>query len=152
MRVGMRVLFAVLGLFPLLAPYQLLIRTSWEHYLHPLFFFAALIATGAVAVSALFIFAAIAGLSSSMVLDRRTETFRYSSQAPIIRRRSLVHSLSDVRGVEVGLYDWSDGAPSYHLKVTLGDATVIKSGSSWSREDIESIRSVVDGFLAASDR
>ena len=43
MRVGMRVLLAALGLFPLLAPYELLIRIDWEHFMNPLFFLAAFI-------------------------------------------------------------------------------------------------------------
>jgi hypothetical protein len=30
MRVGMRVLLAALGLFPLLAPYELLIKIDWD--------------------------------------------------------------------------------------------------------------------------
>lgn len=151
MRVRTRVLFAVLGFFPLVAPYELLIRTNWEHYLNPFFVLSAFIAAGATVVSALLFYAAIAGLSSTMVFDKSAATFNYSSQSPIVRRSRLAYSLSAVRSVEVGLRDWSDGAPSYHLNVIMSDGTVFESGASWLRDDIEAIRGVVNTFLAAID-
>jgi hypothetical protein len=147
----MRVLLAALGLFPLLAPYELLIRIDWEHFLNPFFFLAAFISAGATALSALLFFAGVAGLSSKIVFDRRTATFSYSSEAPVVRRTRQVQPLSDVRSIEVGVRDWSDSAPTYHLGVTVKDGTVFESGSSWSRDEIERIRGRVDQFLKAVD-
>jgi hypothetical protein len=149
MRVGMRVLLAALGFFPLVAPYELLIRIDWEHYVNPFFFLAAFISAGAAALSAFLFFAAIAGLSSKIVFDRSTATFSYSSEAPVVRRTRRPHPLSDVRSTEVGVRDWSDSAPTYHLSITVIDGTVFESGSSWSREEIEWIRGRVNQFLAA---
>ena len=151
MRVGMRVLLAALGLFPLLAPYELLIRIDWDHFMNPFFFLAAFVSAGATALSALLFFAAVAGLSSKIVFDRRTATFSYSSEAPVVRRTRQVQPLSDVRSIEVGVRDWSDSAPTYYLVVTVKDGTVFESGSSWSRDEIERIRGRVDQFLKAVD-
>ena len=81
MRVGMRILLAALGLFPLLAPYELLIKIDWEHFMNPFFFLAAFTSAGAMALSAFLFFAAVAGFSSKIVFDRRTATFSYSSEA-----------------------------------------------------------------------
>jgi hypothetical protein len=151
MRGGMRILLAALGLFPLLAPYELLIKIDWEHFMNPFFFLAAFISAGATALSAFLFFAAVAGLSSKIVFDRHTATFSYSSGAPVVKRTRQVQPLSDVRSTEVGVRDWSDGAPTYHLSIAVKDGTVIESGSSWSREEIEWIRGRVDQFLAAVD-
>lgn len=151
MRVGMRILLAALGLFPLLAPYELLIKINWEHFMNPFFFLAAFISAGATALSAFLFFAAVAGLSSKIVFDRRTATFSYSSEAPVVRCTRQVQPLSDVRSTEVGVRDWSDSAPTYHLCITVKDGTVFESGSSWSRDEIECIRGRVDQFLAAVD-
>jgi hypothetical protein len=148
MRPGMRVLIAAVGFVPLLAPYELLIRVNWEHYLNPFFVFAALIAAGATAVSGLFFFAAMAGVSSNMVFDRRAGTFSYSAQAPLVRRNRHVYPLADVRAAEVGMTDWSDGAPTYHLRVTLNDGCVFDSGSSWAREPVEAMQARVHPYLA----
>lgn len=150
MRVGMRILLATLGLFPLLAPYELLIKIDWEHFMNPLFFLAAFICAGAMALSVLLFFASIAGLSSKIVFDRRRATFSYSSEAPVVRHTRQVQPLSDVRSTEIGVRDWSDSAPTYHLRITVKDGTVFESGSSWSRDEIERIQGRVDQFLAAA--
>ena len=150
MRVGMRLLLAAFGFFPLLAPYELLIRIEWENFMNPLFFLAAIISAGATALSALLFFAAAAGLSSKIVFDRHTATFSYSSEAPVVRRTRRVQPLSDVRSIGVGVREWSDSAPTYHLGVTVKDGTVFESGSSWSRDEIERIRSRVHQFLHSS--
>lgn len=151
-RPGMRGLLAALALVPLLAPYELLVRVEWEHYLNPFFLFAAAVSAGAVAVSAAFLFAAATGLSSQMVFDRQASTFSYSAKAPVVRRTRQVHPLSDVCDVKVGVRDWSEGAPTYHLAVTMADGTIFESGSSWSHDEIASIRSRVDQFLASMRR
>jgi hypothetical protein len=151
MRGGMRILLAALGLFPLLAPYELLIKIDWEHFMNPFFVLAAFISAGATALSAFLFFAAVAGLSSKIVFDKQTETFSYSYEAPVVRRTRQVRPLSDVCSTEVGVRDWSDSAPTYHLSITVKDGTVFESGSSWSREEIEWIRGRVDQFLAAVD-
>lgn len=151
MRVGMRVILAGLGLLPLLAPYELLIKTDWEHFMNPFFFLAALISAGAATLSAFLFFAAVAGLNSKMVFDRRASTFSYSREAPVVRHNRQVQPLSEIRSLEIGVRDWSDSAPTFHLIVTLEDGTMFETGSSWSRDEMESIRSRVDQFLAAVD-
>lgn len=151
MRAGMRVLLATLAFFPLLAPYELLIRVEWQQYMHPAFFLVAFISAGAAALSAILLFAAIGGLSSQMVFDKGSETFTYSAEAPVIRRTGQTHPLSEVCGVEVGVRDWSDSAPTYHLGVSVADGTVFESGSSCSRDEIELIRARLQQFLADGD-
>jgi hypothetical protein len=149
MRVGMRILLAALGFFPLIAPYELLIKIEWQDYLHPFFFLAAFIAAGATALSLFFFFAAVAGLSSQIIFDRSARTVSHSSAAPIVRPTTQIRPLSAVRAVEVGLRDWSDSAPSYYLRVIMSDGDIFESGSASSRAEIESIRVRVDRFLAA---
>lgn len=151
MRVGMRILLAALGLFPLLAPYELLVKIDWERFMSPFFFLAAFVSAGATALSAFFFFAAVAGLSSKIVFNRHTATFSYSREAPVLRRTRQIQPLSDVRNIEVGVRDWSDGSPTYHLSVSMEDGTIFESGSSWSRDEIEWIRGRVGQFLAAVD-
>jgi len=147
MRPGMRVLLALLALFPLIAPYELLVRIDWQHYLNPFFFFAAFISAGAIAVSAFFVFAAIAGLSSEIIFDKSGSTLTHSFEAPAVRRTRRVHPLSAFSHVATAKRDWSDSSPTYHLEVILDDGTVIESGPSWSRDDIEAIRIRVESFI-----
>ncbi len=148
MRVGMRILFAALGFFPLIAPYELLIKIEWHYYLHPFFFLAAFIAAGATALSLFLFFAAVAGLNSEIVFDRSAKTVNYSASAPVVRRTTQARPLSAVQAVEVGVREWSDSAPSYHLRVIMSDDVCYESGSADSRAEIESIQVRVHRFLA----
>jgi hypothetical protein len=151
MRNSMRVLLAVLALFPLLAPYDLLIRLEWEYYLHPFFFLAALVSAGAVSLSVFLLFASIAGLSSMMMFERSTATFIYSEKAPLTKWIRRTHALTDISVVALGVREWSDSAPTYHLEVIMSDSTKFESGASWSRNEIESIQDRVRQFLASND-
>jgi hypothetical protein len=148
MRVGMRVVILLLALIPWLAPYELLLKIEWTRFVHPFFAFALLVSLGAVAVSALFAFAALAGLSSRIVLDAESRSITVTEVAPVIPLRTRVRPLSSVRGVEVETHDWSDGAPSYSLEIEMADGESFASGSSWSRDDVERARVRVEAFLA----
>ena len=94
---GMRVLFALLALIPLLAPYELMWRVQWNDYRHPTFLLAAIISGGAVALSVFLVFAAVAGLSSRMTLDAARATFTYSTGAPLMARRTQLQALSSLQ-------------------------------------------------------
>lgn len=148
MRPGMRLLLAALAFFPLIAPYELLLRPHWQSILHPFFFLAAFISAGAMLVSAFLFFAAIAGLSSELTLDRRAALLTHTSAAPAVRRKTRAYPLAAIARLETGERDWSDGPPSYHLRIVLHGGAIIESGSSPSREEIESITNRVDRFLS----
>jgi hypothetical protein len=148
MRRGLRLAFALLALFPLLAPYELLVRIDWQSRLDPFFLVAAFISIGAVALSGFLIFAAVAGLSSRMAFDATRKTFTYSSGAPLVRRATSVYPMSALKRIDVESREWSDSAPTHHLRVLTSDGQGFESGSSWSRNEIEDIRKRVDMFLA----
>jgi hypothetical protein len=147
MRPATRVVFALIALVPLLAPYELMWRIQWADYGHPFFLIAATISAGALAVSGLFVFAAAGGLSSRMTLDAARSTFTYSREAPIVPYRKQVRPLSSLEGVHVRTHEWSDGTPSYSITVTLSDGTTFDTGSSWSLEGITRDKARIDAFL-----
>jgi hypothetical protein len=147
MRVGLRIALAAMGAVPLLAPYELLVRVDWRDVASPAFAFAALVSLGAVAVSALFVVAAVAGTSSSIVVDRRAGTISFASQAPITPRSMRTFPVGDVAAVELGVHEWSDGGPSYHVHVAMADGRTIRTGPSPSRDEIEAVRARLASFL-----
>lgn len=151
MHPGMRIALMLLGLFPMIAPYELLVRVDWQNYLHPLFFLAAFISAGGIALSLFFFFAAVAGISSRLVFDRSASTVSHFFEAPIVRRTSRVYPLSAVGSIEVGSTEWSDSAPSYYLRVVIDDGTLIKSGSSSSRDEVVSLQSRIERFIEGEE-
>jgi len=149
MPAGWRLLLVLLSLVPLLAPYEPLIRVKWSNYFHPFFLLAAIVSAGAVALSAFSPFAAAAGLSSRMRFDRARSTFTHSAVAPVVPSRTRTYPLASIERIEIEVHDWSDGAPSYSLKVVMSDRRAFSSASSWSQEEIERIKGRVAAFLTS---
>ena len=152
LRPGVRWLLALLSLFPLLAPYELLLEVRWPSYAHPFFLLAALISAGAVVVSVLVFWAAVAGLSSRMVFDAARSTFTFTTRAPILRSRQSECPLSELERVEVTTWEWSDGAPSYSIRVVSRSGESFTSGASWSKDEVEAVRRRAAAILHCVER
>jgi hypothetical protein len=147
-----RALLAVLGFIPWIAPYELIIKPDWSSYLNVFFAFAALVAVGAVVVSGLVFWAAIAGLNSQLVFDKHRGTLTYSAAAPVVRMQTVQCPIADIEDISLTTHDWTDGSPSYALSVSLADGRVFSSGSSWSKAEIEGMVAVVRSFLSQNDQ
>jgi len=146
MATGLRFVFAVLALVPLLAPYELIWSVRWQTLLHPFALVAGAISAGAIVLSALLAFAALAGLSVRIVFDAGAGTFTYVTWAPVVRSRAVVLPLAAIVEVGVGERAWSDGSPSYHLRVATASGEVFEAASSWERAEVERL---VERVLAA---
>jgi hypothetical protein len=146
--VGMRFLFALLAFFPLLAPYELLIRVKWQTYLHPFFALAAIVSLGALVLSTFLVFAALAALNSTVTFDKTSALLTYSTEAPVVRTSSTRFPLGRLTAVIVKERDWSDGAPSYYLAIETVDAGVLETASSWSRQEVEAVKIRIDRFMS----
>jgi hypothetical protein len=145
--IGQRILFLFISIFPLLAPYQLIIRPNWDSYTNIFFLFCALISAGAVAVSGFFAWAAFAGLNSRLRFDKKDDVITYSYWAPILRKRLTYSSIKDISKIHIEKHDWSDGSPSYSFVTKTTDGKIFKCGSSWSQHEIEEIISKISSFL-----
>lgn len=144
---GLRILFGVLALFPLIAPYELIIRPNWQNYFNVFFLFVAVISFGALGVSLFLVWAAVAGLNSRLKFDRSNGTLTYSAGAPIVPWRTVQCALESLDRLEVEKHDWSEGSPGYSFVAIMVDGKSFKSGASWSREEIETIVKRVSVFL-----
>lgn len=147
MRVGMRIVLFLIALFPLLAPYQLLWKPRWTGYLNLFFLFAAVVSLGATCVSAFFAWAAVAGISSRMKFERGRGLLTNTAWAPVMGTRITGCRLDAITAVEIETHAWSDGAPSYSLKVVAANQETFRTGSSRSRDEVELLRNRVEAFL-----
>lgn len=140
MPAGRRIFFGAAALIPLLAPYELILSVRWTTWLHPFFFLAALISLGALAVTGLLLFAALAGLESRMTFDRENGRFTYWQRALVVPPSTRELPFEEIQGVTVETHDWSDGAPSYSLNVAATGGRRFTTASSSARQDIEELR------------
>ena len=151
MPVGRRLVFGVIALIPLLAPYELLLKPGWETILHPAFGLAALISLGAMLVSAFLMFAAIAGLESRVGFDLRRRTLTTAFWAPVVPLTQRTYSINDLLAVRLETTEWSEGPPSYSLKIETLDGRSLRLMSDEDRSEAEAVQSRIAGFLSRRD-
>ena len=149
MPLGRRIVFGVLALFPLIAPYELLIRPDWEQWRHPAFIFVAAISLGAVSVSAFLLFAAVAGLAQRMRFDAGSGMLTYWRSAPVVPTVSRTWPFEAVDRVEVVVNTWSEGPDTYSVAIVVG-GRAITTNSTDSRDDVERYVSRIHEVLSAS--
>ena len=147
MPAGQRVLFGLLALVPLLAPYELIVRVGWQSYFNLPFLFAAVISAGALALSGLLLWAAIAGLSSSIRIDKAHGEIAYSASAPIVPLRTSTFPIISIERMQIAVIEWSDSSPTYALEFLLAGGRSIRTDSSWSRAETEALLERVAAFL-----
>jgi hypothetical protein len=146
---GLRAFYLLIGLVPLAAPYELLIKPGWQTIFHPFFALAAIISGGAVAVSALFVWISVAGIESSARFDRRRRTLTTVERAPIMPTRTRTRPLDELRAIEVEKTEWSDSGPTYSLRLECADGQKLKLLASYARpEEAEAVRRHLGRFLA----
>lgn len=150
MPAGKRILFLLLALFPLLAPYEILVKPRWTGFVNVFFLFAALVSLGALVVSAFLAWAAVAGIRSRMTFDRARGLFTYTASAPAMGTRTTRCPLDAIAAVTVQTHEWSDGAPSYSLNVLTKDEKTFRTSSVWSRAEVEALRNRVEAFRGAA--
>jgi len=146
---GLRAFYLLIGLVPLAAPYELLIKPGWQTIFHPFFALAAIISGGAVALSALFVWIAVAGIESSARFDRRRRTLTTVERAPIMPTRTRTRPLDELRAIEIEKTEWSDSGPTYSLRLECADGQKLKLLASYARpEEAEALRRHLGRFLA----
>jgi len=133
---GRRIMFGVLALFPLIAPYELLLRPGWEQWRHPAFIFVFVISLGAVSVSALLFFAAIAGLEQRMRFDTDSRVLTYWRRAPVLSATSQTWPFAEIERVSTVVHTWSEGPDSYSVAVIVGGRE-LTTNSTDSRADVD---------------
>jgi hypothetical protein len=148
---GLRAFFFLIGLVPLAAPYELLIKPGWQTIFHPFFALAAIISGGAVAVSGFFVWASFAGIEASARFNRSRRTLTTVERAPVMPTRTRTCPLDELRLIEIEKTDWSDSGPTYSLRLECADGQKLKLLAAYARpEEAEAVRRHIGRFLAAS--
>ena len=134
---AVRVFLLICGLFPLYAPYDLLIRPSWRAGLWPAALFPLLVSIGAMAVGGFFIFAALLGVSQCIHFDATTRTIAHSGKTALTRYSENRYSFRDVEELMVKAHSWSDGPTTYDIVLKIKGARGLEFGGLESQEEAE---------------
>jgi len=114
-----RPLLFLLGIFPLYAPYDLLIRPTWPNRFSMALLFVVVISAGAVVVSLLFWAAAIFGLNQYARFDARAGVFTYGYETGATKYRERTVPFANIENVSLATHSWTDGPPSYSVAVKI---------------------------------
>jgi hypothetical protein len=144
---GFRLVLVLLGLFPLIAPYELLIKPAWRDWFNPFFLFFLAISLGAVAVSVGFIMAGLAGLSQRIRFDIPARTLIYESDSLLARFRQTRYRFSDIERIDLIEHDWSEGPATFYLQVKIRNSAKIEFGDLDSRADAERYQQILQRLL-----
>jgi hypothetical protein len=146
MSTGLRVFLVVLGLFPWIAPYELLIKPGWSGFnLSTLGM--SVISLGAIAVSLAFIGASIFGLNQTLTIDRTRRTITHAYEAVAIPMQVKTYSFGQVQSIEIVEHDWESGPSTYSLKFTFNDGHHTATGSLSSCEEAMQWKEKIEGWL-----
>lgn len=141
----------LVGLFPLIAPWELLIKPRWQPVGIELlwnfgFLFFLAISLGAMTVSFGFLGAAIFGRNQQLSIDAASGHIDYRSRTAFGRERQRSYRLADISGLTVHTHEWDSRSDSYALQLTLADGVQLRMGDSEDRQKMEGYLQVVEGW------
>lgn len=132
-----RATLAIMGLLPLYAPYDLLLRSSAAEAITPFSWIPLLISLGAILVSLLFIGAALFGMDQRVVIESATGAVIHSHRTRMIGTRTARYAFASIEGIDIAVHEWSDGPSTYTIKMEMFGGGSIEFGRFPGREEAE---------------
>jgi hypothetical protein len=146
MPLAARLLILAAGLVPLLAPYELLIKPTWQEF-SLIWLFALVISAGAIATGLLAICVAVFGMSQHIRFDAASRGLTYSFKTAGGRHGEKEYPFSDIERLRVRTHHWTDGPATYNLALKLRATREIEFGRFVVQGDAERYLSVLTGMI-----
>jgi len=142
-----RLLFFLFGLLPLLAPYELLIKPTWNGRISIVMLFFAVISLGAIIVSLFFIAAALFGRSQHLQFDASNRVVRYRYKTALHPFREARYDFSQIEALELKTTEWDSRPDTYAITMTIRDQPALTFGDFASRPDAEDSLAVLEEMV-----
>lgn len=133
----LRVLIAAVGLFPLLAPYELLVQQKWDGF-DWFMLFPIVISAGALLISAMFIGGGIFGKDHELKVSLKSRYIVLKSKSPVSSLEETHYFPSDISLLALYVREWDASPDTYSLKFAFTDGRKITVGDWKERENAES--------------
>ena len=134
-----RILLFLIGLLPLLAPYELLIKPQWadDFYFSPIFWLSLLISAGAMALTFFAVFAALYGLNQRVRFDADGQLITHGFEAALLPYRERRYPFSAVETLCVKRHEWIESPTTYSLALKVEGVREVEFGNFTTEEDAE---------------
>ncbi len=142
-----RLFFLLCGLFPWLAPYELLLKPNWNGRFSLVMLFFLAISIGAVSVSFFFIAAALWGRSQHFRFEASSRRLSYRFKTAFGPVREERYDFSQIEALEIKVSEWESRADTYDLSLKVRAKPDMTFGDFASRSDAEHYRSVLKNMI-----
>lgn len=143
---GLRSFVFFVGLFPFIAPYELLIRPGWQEF--SLFMIIPIVVSvGAIAVGSLFLLAGILGMHQTLRFDAASRAVVYACKTAITSLREKHYNFADVVQVKVNVHNWESRPATYGLQVTFADGRKVAVGNFPEKDEAQKYLDHVESMV-----
>ena len=145
--VSARIFFFLLGLVPLLAPYELLIKPSWNGRINIIMLFFFVLSIGAVSVSVLLVSAALFGRSQHFQFDALNRIVIYRFKTVVHPFREERYEFSQIEAVQIKVNEWDSRPDTYDISMKIRDKNEMKFGDFASRQEAEHYLTILETII-----
>jgi hypothetical protein len=138
-----RAALMIVGLFPLFAPYELLIKPSWSGEISWHMVFFLFISIMAVLLSIFFVCSALFGMNQSIQINSTTRMITHEYKAGILRFRQKQYLFTEIEMVQLKVHKWTDGPPTYNIAIRTTGQREIEFGGLATQEEAEKYVSIL---------
>lgn len=142
-----RVIFALFGFIPLLAPYELLIKPSWQGGIGFIQVFFLLISLGAVLVSLFMFTAALFGRSQHFQFDVSKRQLVYRFKTAFNPAGQEIYPFAQIASLEIKASEWDSRPDTYDIVAKIAGKPEMKFGDFSARSDAEQYLTALQKML-----
>lgn len=146
-----RLIIFLVGFFPLLAPYELLIKIHWTDYFNLSFLISLLFSILATAFSLFIMFIAFFAQNQYVCLDADRATLTYGWSDAVRAYRATDYRFDELSAPELVTHPWSDGPTSYNILVKTRTGLKISFGDFESRRAAQEYQAAVTEIVSPPD-
>ncbi len=147
---AVRVAIFLFGLFPLLAPYELLFKIRWESYFNPSFFIALLFSMVMLAASVFVVFIALFAQDHHVCFDGGRATLTHGWSDVLRAYRQTDYRFDELSAPALETHIWSDSPKTFDLLVRTRSGAKISFGDFKSREEALLYQELLAGIILRS--
>jgi|GEM_PF-838009 len=144
-----RVLLALFALVPLLAPYELLIKPSWQGQVSFDWIIPLVISIGAVVVSLGLFVAALFGRGERFLFDASKRQLTYQFKTAFTAGfEQEIYSFDQIEALEIKVHEGDERPDTYDIAIKIAGGHEMKFGDFSSRSDAERYLTILQTMLA----
>jgi hypothetical protein len=144
-----RIILALFGFFPLLAPYELLVKPDWPAGVSIAMLFMLAISLGAVGISLFLFAAAVLGRSQHFEFDAARRVVIYRFKTAVNPAGKEVYDFAQIESLVLKVHEWDSGPNSYDICLNIRGRREMTFGNFASQAEAERYLAILQNMTQA---